>query len=106
MLRGSGKKIVMTEEDYGLYLPIRIIGATFESNDKIKLYIKQKKDGESLIEKEFLNIADNTINFVLTEQESALLPKGTYIYVLDWYRDEEFLCNIVPSGVLEVEDKY
>lgn len=105
MLRGSGKKIVMTEEDFGLILPIRITGATFQSGDNIKIEIKDKKDGDAIIQKEFTNIQDNTINFRLTEQESALLPKGTYIYVLDWYRNGSFLCNIVPSGVFEVEDK-
>lgn len=105
MLKGIGKRIVMTEGDYGLDLPIRIIGATFDSGDKIKMTIKDKANGTTILEKEFDNIVNNTINFNLTEQETKLFKPINYVYSLDWYRNEYFLCNIVPNGKFDVEDK-
>lgn len=105
MLKGIGKRIVMTEKDYGLDLPIRIIGATFGISDKIKMTIKDKRNGILVLEKEFGNIIDNTINFNLSEDESLLFQPSNYVYSLDWYRNGEFLCNIVPNGIFEVEDK-
>ena len=106
MLRGSGKKIIMTEGDYGLDLPIKIVGATLESNDKIKMVIKQQRNGVTLLEKNFQNIQENTVNFSLTENESSIFKPANYVYIFDWYRDEEFLCNVIPDGVFKVEDKY
>ena len=106
MLRGIGKKIIMTEGDFGLDLPIKINGATFETNDKIKMLIKHQKNGLALIEKEFQNIQNNTINFFLTKEESSILKPVDYVYILDWYRNNDFLCNIVPDGTFQVEDKY
>ena len=105
MLKGIGKRIVMTEKDYGLDLPIRIIGATFDASDKIKMIIKDRTNGTTILEKEFGNITDNTINFNLTEEESLLFRPTNYVYSLDWYRNGEFLCNIVPNGAFEVGDK-
>ena len=106
MLRGTGKKIVMTEGDYGLDLPIKITGAEFQANDEIKMLIKPQRNGVVLLEKTFQNIQDNTINFSLTKEESSIFKPINYVYVLDWYRDNDFLCNIVPDGTFKVEDKY
>lgn len=106
MLRGSGKKIIMTEGDYGLDLPIKIVGATLQSNDEIRMLIKTQRNGTVLLEKNFENIQNNTINFSLTKEESSVFKPVNYVYVLDWYRDNEFLCNLVPDGTFKVEDKY
>ena len=48
---------------------------------------------------------DNTVELSLTEAQSALLPVGDYVYALDWYRDEVFMCNIIPQGVFRVVKK-
>ena len=106
MLRGSGKKIIMTEGDYGLDLPIKIVGATLQSNDEIRMLIKTQRNGTVLLEKNFENIQNNTIDFSLTKEESSVFKPVNYVYVLDWYRDNEFLCNLVPDGTFKVEDKY
>ena len=106
MLKGFRRTITMTEGDYGLDLPIKIIGATFDSNDKVKMIIKTKANGDVLLEKDFENIEENTINFSLTEEESLIFKPLSYVYILDWYRDNEFLCNIVGDGIFKVEDKY
>ena len=106
MLKGSGKKIIMTEGDYGLDLPIKIVGATLQSNDEIRMLIKTQRNGTVLLEKKFENIQNNIINFSLTKEESSVFKPVNYVYVLDWYRDNEFLCNLVPDGTFKVEDKY
>ena len=106
MLKGNGKKIIMTEGDYGLSLPITINGTTFEPNDNIKLVIKRVANGEEVLSKNYSNIENNTFEFILTEEESKLLTPFDYVYTLDWFRDGKFLCNIIKDGAFQVEDKY
>ena len=105
MLTGEGQVITMTEKDYGITLPIKIKGAVCEANDKIKLTIKKDFGAEIILEKTFENIQDNTLNFMLTKEESEKLTPRSYIYILDWYRDEVFLCNIVREGLIQIERK-
>ena len=92
----------MTEGDYRIELPITVSGVTLGASDSLKITIA---NGTPIIEKEFTDISQNTVNLVLTESESALLPVGTYVYSLDWYQNGSFLCNIVPFGLFEVGDK-
>lgn len=101
----TGNNLQMAEGDYGVKLPITVSGPTFTASDELKLTIKAVKDGPPLVEKTFQNINQNTINFELTEAESALLPVGSYVYVLDWYQSSAFLCNIIPVATLKVVDK-
>ena len=95
--------IKMTEGDWGIELPITISGVTLGASDSIKITVK--KSERTVLFKEFTNIQNNTVKLVLTEQESASLPVGMYLYSLDWYQDGIFVCNIVPSGSFEVGDK-
>lgn len=93
----------MTEGDWGVKLPVTVSGATFAANDSLKIVIK---NGETtLVEKEYTNITQNTVNLELTEAESALLPVGSYVYRLDWYQDGAFMCNIIPISTFKVVDK-
>lgn len=95
----------MCEGDFGLALPIAISGTTFTANDEIKLTIKASVNGAALVEKTFADIADNTVSFMLTEEESKRLHVGAYVYALDWYQDGAFMCNIIPRASLRVVDK-
>lgn len=99
----SGNSLSMTEGDWGVKLPVTVSGATFAANDSLKIVIK---NGETtLVEKEYTNITQNTVNLELTEAESALLPVGSYVYRLDWYQDGAFMCNIIPISTFKVVDK-
>lgn len=99
----NGNNIQMTEGDFGVKLPITVTGITLGEYDFIKVTIKS---GEAtVIEKDFSEIIQNTINLEFTEAESALLPVGTYSYSLDWYQLGAFMCNIIPSGRFVVGDK-
>lgn len=99
-----GDNLQMTEGDFGITLPIEISGTTLSAVDSIKLTIKAVKDGEAIIERE-MTPNENTVNFTIAEEETALLPVGVYVYALDWYQDGNFMCNIIPVGILKVVDK-
>ncbi len=105
MWRVSVLNLTMTEGDYGIRLPVTINGTTFAANDSVKLTIKDKPNGTVIVEKTFTNIQDNTVNLEITEAESALLPVGVYAYLLDWYQDGAFMCNIVERAAFKVVDK-
>lgn len=100
-----GTNISMAEGDYGIKLPIIISGADLGANDSIKLTIKDVLNGNTIIEKDFDGIAENTVNLELTAAESALLHAGNYVYSLDWYQSGAFLCNIIPLSAYKVVDK-
>lgn len=101
----NGHNLTMTEGDWGLLLPVTIAGVTLAAQDEVKMTFKDSANGETLFEKTFANIVDNTVNLEITESETALLPVGTYVYCLDWYQDGAFMCNIIPSATLRVVDK-
>lgn len=62
-------------------------------------------NGEAILVKEFTNISDNQVVIQFTAEESALFPVGVYVYALDWYRDGDFMCNIIPYSSFRVVDK-
>ena len=101
----NGQNLTMVEGDWGIKLPITISGVTFAANDEAKLTIKTAVNGNELVSKTFANVEHSTVNLELTEAESAILPVGTYVYLLDWYQDGSFLCNIIPHGLFKVVDK-
>lgn len=105
MWNTSGNNISMAEGDFGIDLPITISGTTFVASDSLKLIIKNVLNGNTIIEKDFTNIQDNTVNLTLASSESALLPVGQYVYSLDWYQAGQFMCNIIPISGFKVVDK-
>lgn len=97
--------IQMVEGDWGIELPITVKGTTIGSSETLKFTFKDKANGDVIMEKDFNPVSDNTVNLVLSEQESALFPVGSYVYTLDWYSNGVFLCNIIPSASFKVVDK-
>lgn len=98
-------KIEMTEGDYGIDLPIRFKKIELSSNDSIKIVFKTQKEDKPLIEKTFTNIENNVINLSFSAQETQKLSVGLYIYVMDWYKDGYFMCNLIKEAVLKVNNK-
>lgn len=97
--------ISMIEGDYGLELPITITGTEISEDEQIKLTIADSSD-EIKIEKIYSNIADNVINFSLTKSESEKLKSNKkYFYSIDWYRNEQFLGNVINGYEFNVEEK-
>lgn len=99
-----GTTLAMTEGDFGVELPVIITGPTFTASDELRIKIVGT-DGTTIIEKTYDNITNNRFSLEFTASESALLPIGKYNYSLDWYQNSVFMCNIIPSGKLEVSDK-
>lgn len=101
----NGSTIIMTEGDFGVSLPIKIDGIEIDATDSIKLSVKRAPNGSTLLESYFGDIQNNTIDLILTAEESAALAVGVYVYSLDWYKDGAFMCNLVPTGIFRVVDK-
>ena len=100
----SGQDLKMCEGDWGVALPITISGTTLTASDEVKFTLKAA-DGTTLVTKTFNNISQNTVQLTITEEESALLPIGVYVYSLDWYQSGAFMCNIIPHALFKVVDK-
>lgn len=105
MWYADGTTIQMAEEDYGINLPVVISGTTLGQGDSIKIVFKKTIDGETILEKQYADIQNNTVNLAFTQAESALFPIGRYAYRLDWYQDGNFMCNIIPAGSFKVVNK-
>lgn len=99
----TGQNISMARGDFGIELPIVVSGATFGENDELR--VKITRNGETVLAKAFGNIQQNTVNLVLTEAETGLLPVGAYRFSLDWYQDGVFMCNVIESAGFRVVAK-
>jgi hypothetical protein len=95
----------MAEGDYGIAIPITVHGTELGGNDSLRVTIKTRKNGETILEKNYSDIEDNTVELELTQTESAKLPVGVYVYSLDWYQNGIFMCNIVLCSLFKVVDK-
>lgn len=101
----KGNDLQMAEGDYGVKLPVTINGTELGEDDSLKFTFKTHKNGDVIFEKEYNDIVDNTIYFEFTQSESAKFPVGVYIYSLDWYQNDIFMCNIILCSTLKVVDK-
>lgn len=99
------QNLSMTEGDYGVALPVIISGATFAASDEIRITFKTALNGETLVEKVYGNIQNNTVNLEFTKAESDLLPIGNYVYSIDWYQNGAFMCNLIECSAFRVVDK-
>ncbi len=100
----NGKELKMAEGDWGIQLPITVSGVTFTEQDMLRFVFKDKMNGSTILTKEYAPV-ENTVSLELTEAETELFSVGTYVYLLDWYQDGAFLCNVIPSAFLKVVDK-
>ena len=103
MWKCSGQNIQMTTGDFGIELPITVSGATFASGDNLRLRIT--KNGAEVLSKTFADIQENTVALTLTAAESAALDVGDYVWTLDWYQGDVFLCNVIQAAQFKVVPK-
>lgn len=101
----KGLTVSMAEGDYGIALPVEIIGTELGEQDSIKLTFKDSANGNEILSKTFDGITGNTVNLELTEEESARFSVGSYVYCLDWYQSGNFMCNIISIAPFKVVDK-
>lgn len=106
MLEGKEDNVIeMVEGDFGIVLPIKIENEKLNLEDKFRINIFKDSNEELIVTKEYNNTEKNTIEFMLTKEESVLLPKGNYVYDLDWFQDEAFLGNLLAKKKFKVKDK-
>lgn len=111
----NGLEIKMIEGDYGVSLPITVCGAELLVNDVMKITIKDRVNGKEILSKIFNTFypapdmqsenKNNTFDLIFTKDDSDKLKTGAYVYILDWYQNNVFMCNIVPSAPFRVVDK-
>ena len=104
MWNTTSYNITMCEGDYGISLPITISGIEFGTGDNLRFTFKTEANGNTILEKIFTP-TENTIELLFSEAESALFPIGAYVYNLDWYNGDTFMCNIIQVATFRVVDK-
>ena len=97
----SSNRIIMSEGDYGVALPITLVGATLGTNDNIKLIITQDSTEKYNANLPKNQSVANQVLFSLTQPQSASLNKGEYKYSLIWY-GTNFNCTLVDEADFEV----
>ncbi len=107
MWKVNQTNLSMVEGDYGLTLPITVRGTTLAAGDLISFKVKKLSNRETVLDKTFADadIENNTFSLEITSTETARLPADDYVYILDWYRNGMFMCNIIRDGVFRVEAK-
>ena len=101
----NGANLRMSENDYGIALPVTVSGTTLGAQDSLRYTFKDAVNMNTILVKEFSNIVQNTVSFELTEAESALFAPGKYVYSLDWYQSGSFMCCLVEAAIFTVGDK-
>lgn len=105
LLNKTGNDVSMIEGEYGFALPLILKDAVVSPTDYAKVTVKTEKNGDVILEKVYTDITNNIVPFMLTKEESALLPIGNYVYILDWYVDDLFQGTIINGAKLKVVDK-
>ena len=101
----KGYTLEMVVGDFGIDLPVTVTDTTLTASDTIRFTIKDATSGATILEKEYANISENTVQLSLTRAESELFNVGGYVYRLDWYQDGHFMCNIIPFADFKVVAK-
>lgn len=105
MFRVKNKNIYMTENDFGVVLPIKFISGDVLETDTIKFIIYKEKnedEKEIIITKDF-SVVDNILEFELTKEESVLLEKDVYKYGIKQYRDNDLVDTVIVDRQFIVE---
>ncbi len=94
-------EITMCEGDYGIDLPITITGVELTDADSLMITIREtiNAPGDPVLVKSF------TEALSLSADDTLQLPVGKYVYSLDWYKNDQFMCNIIPKAPFKVVDK-
>lgn len=103
--RVTGLHLQMAVGDYGISLPVSVSGVTFGEGDELRFIFNKEPGSNTILTKTYSNIVQNSVDLSFTEAESDLFRIGSYVYGLDWYKDGEFMCNIIESAQFKVVRK-
>lgn len=103
----KGSRITMDAYDYGLQLPIDVEEGEFETTDKMRFELKKSKDSTVLISKDYVNTLTDTAKFrfflEFTEEESAELPPGNYVYYIRYIKNGELRDTLVSGEDFKIK---
>lgn len=102
MWQASGNCIKMTRGDFGIGLPLSFPETQINEEDTLAFTIKKENGGPVIVRKTYSGITERSIDVTLTQEESARLPVGNYVWKVDWYREEEFLCCLAQPAPFKV----
>lgn len=100
MFKVEGLDIEMFEGDFGEVLPMTVINGEVLEHDILKFIIKDSSFN-TIIDKE-LNVENNAFDFSLTEEETKLLPSGTYSWGLKQYRNDTLIDTLTGNNHFRV----
>lgn len=103
MLKVNGKQLIMNAGDYGETVEFKLINGTILENDDITLIIENKRTFNNIIEKKLDITGVNEFEFTLTEEETALLDVGTYLWGILWERNGELVDTLEVDNFFTVE---
>lgn len=96
----------MTEDDFGVALRTTFSGADLTSGtDIFRFTFKKEMNGEPILIKDFSTFVDNAFDFVLSQENSAKFPVGSYVFSVDWIQNGSFKCTLVEKGIFKVGDE-
>lgn len=100
MFKVEGLEIEMFEGDFGEVLPMTVINGEVLEHDILRFIIK---DGSfnTIIDKK-LDVENNVFNFSLTQEETELLPSGTYSWGLRQYRNDTLVDTLTGNNNFRV----
>ena len=101
----KGNTLEMVVGDFGIDLPITVTDTTLTASDTLRFTFKDATTGNTILEKEYDKISQNTVQLSLTRAESELFKVGDYVYRLDWYQEGHFMCNVIPIDTFRVVAK-
>lgn len=104
MWKVAGDNLQMAEGDFGITLTATIKRVELSAADSIRITFKDVKNGETILER-VLTPSGNKVFLTLTKEESERFQVGSYVYRVDWYQGDTFMCNCVPAGAFKVVDK-
>ncbi len=102
MWQASGNCIRMTRNDFGVGLPLSFPETEISEEDTLVFTIKKDAGGPILVSKPFTGIKTRSIEITLTKEETAKLPVGSYVWKVDWFRGQEFLCCLAQPSPFKV----
>lgn len=105
MWKIDGNKLQMTVGDYGVKLPVIINGIVISQSDSFRFTFVDAANKNQILTKNFSDVQENKLDLEFTEEESSLFVAGYYLYSLDWFQDDNFMCNLIDDESFKVVKK-
>lgn len=103
MLRVNGKQLIMNQGDYGETITFKLCHGNILENDTVTVIIEDKRTLNNVLEIAADIVDSTTFEITITEQQTDLLPVGTYLWGILWERDGVLVDTLEVNNYLTVE---